>query len=119
MLIFAIFSTDTNERTKAAQAKESWVWKKATSVLGSLGDMLSPAKRPRGYPSPWDLPDVSDSELDSERELVKPSSRRRSAASRGSTSRKPSSPKKMPPRETEDEDASDNDGDFMMAGGLH
>jgi len=88
-----------------------------SSRLG-LGSMLGgpPAEQPQGYPAPWDLPDVSDSELD----LVKPSSggRKSSSASRGS--KKPSSsPKKMPRREAEDEDASTDDGDYMMTGGLH
>jgi hypothetical protein len=53
----------------------------------------------------------------------KPSSSRKTSSltkKPSSPMKKPASPRKIPQRETEDEDAStDEDGDYVMSGGLH
>lgn len=91
---FSFFlKSGTDERAKAAKAKEP-MWKKAAgtaaSIAGSIGGYLvgSTAKQPKGYPSPWDLPEVSDGEVQNEMAVQ----REDGAATRGS--KKPASPRK-------------------------
>jgi hypothetical protein len=82
----------------------------------------APAKQPRGYPSPWDLPQVSEQEVEDEMAIHLVQSYD-TAGSRGysnkpASPRKPSSPRKKIPRRG-DEDTSTDDSDYMMTGGLH
>lgn len=117
------------------------MWKKATSIIGSIGGSIndrlygSPAKQPNGYPSPWDLPEVTKKEVEQavggkrrapsqriDADLgSRPSSPRKpSSPNKPSSPRKKSvSPRKIPQREVEDEDVTDEDGDYVMSGGLH
>lgn len=92
-------------------------------MFGSLGGMLSgsPAKQQSPYPSPWDLPDVNDSEVEVETEVQGLSGQAASSASRGASKKKKKvSPRKIPQQDSEDEGFSDDDnGDYMMTGGLH
>jgi hypothetical protein len=132
---------DTDDRAKAAKAKEG-VWKKATSIIGSIGGSIndrlygSPAKQPNGYPSPWDLPEVTKQEVEQAVGIKRRAPSQRIDAdlgSRPSSPKKPSSPnkpsssprkkpvspRKIPQWEVEDEDVTDEDGDYVMSGGLH
>jgi hypothetical protein len=133
-LPFADFShLDTDDRAKAAKAKEG-VWKKATSIIGSIGGSIN--DRLYGYPSPWDLPEVTKQEVKQAmgRKRRAPSQRidadlgsRPSSPKKPSSPNKPSSsprkkpvsPRKIPQREVEDEDVTDEDGDYVMSSGLH
>jgi hypothetical protein len=150
--------SDTEERAKAAKGKEP-LWKKAVgtgaNVLGSIRGFFpgtaAKQQQPKGCPSPWDLPEVSEEELETEMAIQrvdgensaaitrgskrpasprktssptkKPSSSRKTSSltkKPSSPMKKPASPRKIPQRETEDEDAStDEDGDYVMSGGLH
>jgi hypothetical protein len=104
------------------------------SAAGSIGDKLygSPAKQSNGYPSPWKLPEVSKQEVEMElqrvrggeagasRGLKRPASPRKpSSPNKPSSPRKKvASPRKITQRNAEDEGVTDDDGDFVMSGGL-
>jgi hypothetical protein len=125
--------SDTDDRAKAAKAKES-MWKKVTGGIGdvvsSMGDKLygSPAKQNSGYPSPWDLPEVSKRDVAMElqrvrgdeagapRGLKRPASPRKPSSPNkpASPRKKVASPRKIAQRDVGDEDVTDDDGTFMM-----
>lgn len=130
------YQPDTEERAKAAKAAKAneGYLKKAGGVMRRL--LSGTPAKPKGYPSPWDLPEVNDEEVEAEVEFQrgngekaaarrgskKPASPRKpsSPTKKPSSPRKPSSPQKIPRRESEDEDAgTDDDGDFVMSGGLY
>jgi hypothetical protein len=127
------------------------LWKKAVGTAASVVSRgvdfvvgTAAKQQPKGYPSPWDLPEVGEEELETEMAIQRVDGER-AAISRGSKrpasprktsypakkpsspTKKPSSPMKKPasPRkilrlDSEDEDAStDEDGDYVMSGGLH
>jgi hypothetical protein len=127
------------------------LWRKAVGTAASVVSRgvdfvvgTAAKQQPKGYPSPWDLPEVGEEELETEMAIQRVDGER-AAISRGSKrpasprktsypakkppspTKKPSSPMKKPasPRkilrlDSEDEDAStDEDGDYVMSGGLH
>jgi hypothetical protein len=136
---------DTEERAKAAKANESFA-KKANRFVGGIGGSIFSAftgaaakqQQPKGYPSPWDLPEVGEEELETEMAIQRVNGENPAATSRGSKrpasprktsspTKKPASPvkkkvspRKIPQRDSEDEDTStDGEDDYVMSGGLH